>query len=198
MRHTDEAVGDWGFHESRTIITRRKALGAGAALAAAGFVGLDADVAEAGPTKRSLNLYNPRTREKLQVVYRVGNRYSRNGMRKINHIMRDWRTDEARKMDPRVIDYLYSIKRWLGVTKPIHIVSGYRSPSTNAMLARKSGGVARNSYHVKGMAIDLKIPNYSVRSISRAAQAMKIGGVGRYSRSNFVHIDSAEYRVWGR
>lgn len=172
-------------------------LGGGAALGA-GLIGLAPSIAEAGPSRRQLHLYNPRTREELDVVYRVGSRYSRQGLRDINRIMRDWRTGDQRPMDPKVIDFLYSVRRWLGVKRPIHVVSGYRSPATNRMLARRSSGVAKNSYHVKAMAIDMKIPGYSVRSIARAAEAMKFGGVGRYSRSNFVHIDSADFRTWGR
>lgn len=177
-------------------MSRRALIGGGVALTA-GFAGLTPDVAEAAPARRLLKLYNPRTRESLEVVYRVGNRYSRSGLRQVDQIMRDWRAGESRAMDPQVVDYLYSVGRWLGATKPIHIVSGYRSPKTNAMLARKKRGVAKNSYHCKGMAIDIKIPGYSVRSIGRAAEAMKLGGVGRYSRSEFVHIDSADFRTWG-
>jgi len=180
-----------------TTLTRRTLIGGGAALTA-GLVGFDPDIAEAGPSKRALDLVNPRTKEKLEVVYRVGNRYSRSGLRNIDQIMRDWRSGDVRHMDPKVIDYLYSVRRWLGLSTPIHIVSGYRSKATNAMLAKRSGGVAKNSYHCKGMAIDIHIPNYSVRTVARAAEAMKLGGVGRYSRSNFVHIDSANFRTWGR
>lgn len=180
------------------IISRRKLLALTAGVGAAGIIGLTPDDAEAASGRRSLKLVETHTGEKLSVVYRVGNKYSRNGLRKINSIMRDWRNDQSRPMDPQVIDYLYSVRRWLGTNKPIKIVSGYRSPATNAMLARKSGGVARNSYHVKGMAIDIKIDGYSVNSIARAAKAMKLGGVGKYNRSGFVHIDSAEYRTWGR
>lgn len=185
--HTDESL----------LVSRRSLIGGGAALTA-GLIGFTPEIAEAGPARRLLRLYNPRTKEKLSVVYRVGNRYSHMNLRKIDELMRDWRANESRRMDPQVIDYLYSMQRWLGVKKPIHIVSGYRSPATNAMLARRKRGVAKNSYHTKGMAIDLKIPGYSVRSIARAAKAMKLGGVGSYSRSNFVHIDSAEFRTWGR
>ena len=180
------------------IISRRKLLALTAGVGAAGIVGLTPDDAEAARGRRSLKLVETHTGEKLSVVYRVGNTYSRDGLRKINSIMRDWRNDQSRPMDPQVIDYLYSVRRWLGTNKPTKIVSGYRSPATNAMLARKSGGVARNSYHVKGMAIDIKIGGYSVESIARAAKAMKLGGVGKYNRSGFVHIDSAEYRSWGR
>lgn len=180
------------------IISRRKLLALTAGAGAAGIAGLTPDDAEAARGRRSLKLVETHTGEKLRVVYRVGNKYSRNGLRKINLIMRDWRNDQIRAMDPQVIDYLYSISRWLGTNKPIKIVSGYRSPATNAMLARKSSGVARNSYHVKGMAIDFRIDGYSVNSIARAAKAMKLGGVGKYNRSRFVHIDSAEYRTWGR
>ena len=196
MMATEESLDHEELEER--IISRRKLLALTAGVGAAGIIGLTPDDAEAARRRRSLKLVETHTGEKLSVVYRVGNRYSRNGLRKINSIMRDWRNDQSRPMDPKVIDYLYSVRRWLGTNRPIKIVSGYRSPATNAMLARKSGGVARNSYHVKGMAIDIKIDGYSVNSIARAAKAMKLGGVGKYSRSGFVHIDSAEYRTWGR
>lgn len=179
------------------MVSRRGLIG-GAAGLAAGIAGLTPEIAEAGPRERSLAIYNPRTREAVDVIYRIGNRYSRNNLRKINHIMRDWRSGDEVNIDPAVIDYLYSVKRWLGVRKPIHMISGYRSPATNARLAQQRRGVARNSYHTKGMAMDIRIPGYSVRSIARAAEALKIGGVGRYSRSNFVHLDSADVRTWGR
>ena len=172
-------------------------MGGGTGALAAALVGFTPDIAEAGPTKRALGLYNPRTQEKLEVVYRVGNRYQRNGLRNIDEIMRDWRSGEKHRMDPDVIDYLYAVRRWMRISKPITIVSGYRSPSTNAMMARAKHGVAKNSYHMQGMAIDIKIPGYSVRSVARAAEATKLGGVGRYSGSEFVHIDSADFRTWG-
>lgn len=177
-------------------ISRRGLIG-GAAGLAAGIAGLTPEFAEAGPSERQLAIYNPRTRETVDCVYRVGNRYSRNNLRQINQIMRDWRTGDVTAIDPKVIDYLYSVKRWLGANGPIQLISGYRSPATNAKMARQNRGVARNSYHVKGMAMDIRIPGYSVRSIARAAEALKIGGVGRYTRSNFVHIDSADVRKWG-
>lgn len=197
MRHKDWGTDRESDSGSSPAMSRRLLLGGGVA-AGAGLISMAPDIAEAGPSRRRLKLYNPRTREGAEVIYRVGSRYSRQGLRNVDRLMRDWRTGDQRPMDPKVIDYLYSVSRWLGVRGPIHIVSGYRSPSTNAMLARKSGAVAKNSYHVKAMAIDMKIPGYSVRSIARAAEAMKFGGVGRYSRSNFVHIDSADFRTWGR
>ena len=182
---------------SQTLVISRRGLIGGAAGVAAGLAGLTPDIAEAGPRERQLAIYNPRTRETVDCVYRVGNRYSRNNLRQINQIMRDWRSGDVRAIDPKVIDYLYSVKRWLGVKGPIQLISGYRSPATNAKLAQQRRGVARNSYHCKGMAMDIRIPGYSVRSIARAAEALKIGGVGRYTRSNFVHIDSADVRKWG-
>lgn len=180
------------------VLSRRKLLAMTAGVGAAGLVGLTPGEAEASRGERTLKLFNPHTGEKLGIVYRVGNRYSRFGLRKINLIMRDWRTQDVKTMDPEVIDYLYSVRRWLGTNKPIHIVSGYRCAATNAMLARRSGGVARKSYHVRAMAIDIKIPGYSVNAIARAAKSMKQGGVGKYNRSGFVHIDSADFRTWGR
>ena len=198
LHQEDKSVVANDLLDAQGGISRRHLIGGGGVALTAGLIGFTPDIAEAGPSRRLLKLYNPRTREKLQVVYRVGNRYSRNGLRKVDQIMKDWRSGDVRKMDPKVIDYLYSVQRWLGAKQPVHIISGYRSTATNAMLARRKRGVAKNSYHTKGMAIDIKIPTYSVRSIARAAESMKLGGVGRYSRSDFVHIDSADLRTWGR
>lgn len=182
--------------EERTI-SRRKLLSLTAGVGAAGIVRLTPEDAEAARGRRSLKLVATHIGEKLNVVYRVGNKHSRNGLREINSIMRDWRDDQSCATDPQVVDYLYSIRRWLGTNKPIKIISGYSTPATNAMLARKSGSVARNSHHVKGMAIDIRIYGYCLNSIARAARVTKMGGVRKYRCSRFVHIDSADCRAWG-
>jgi uncharacterized protein YcbK (DUF882 family) len=111
--------------------------------------------------------------------------------------MRDWRTGSTKKMDGRTIDIMAASHRLLDVNEPYMLLSGYRSPQTNAMLRSRSGGVARNSLHLMGQAADLRLKSRSVNQMARAAQACASGGVGRYSRSNFVHMDCGTVRTWG-
>ncbi len=115
----------------------------------------------------------------------------------LNQILRDWREDEACAMDPGVIDILGATRELLDCNEPFEIVSGYRTRKTNAMLRSRYKGVARNSYHCKGMAVDITMKSRSVREISRAALSLHGGGVGRYTRSEFVHLDCGPVREWG-
>ena len=116
----------------------------------------------------------------------------------IGEILRDWREEKVMRIDPRTIDIMAATHNLLDCTEPFEIVSGYRSRKTNAMLRRRSRGVARNSYHTKGMAVDLAMKTRSVRQIAGAALSLKAGGVGRYSRAKFTHLDSGPLRDWGR
>lgn len=146
---------------------------------------------------RSLSLVNERTGEWLNTVYWVEGEYIPEALQAINHIMRDWREDQVHRIDPRTIDILSATGRLLESTEPFTVVSGYRSAKTNAMLRRRSKGVASNSYHIKGMAVDIAMKSRSVRQISRAGLSLGAGGVGKYSRSQFVHLDSGPVRDWG-
>jgi uncharacterized protein YcbK (DUF882 family) len=147
---------------------------------------------------RVINLSNPRTGEKLRSVYWVEGEYIPEVMVEIDHIMRDWRTDQKHRIAPAVVDIMSAAHRLLDTREPYTLFSGYRSPQTNRMLRSKSRGVANNSYHIKGMAADLHLDGRSVRQIAGAAQSLGAGGVGRYSRSNFVHMYSGPRRDWGR
>lgn len=155
-------------------------------------------IAKAAGNFRALSLVNHRTAEKLNSVYWVDGEYIPEALEAFNYILRDWRQDAAIKMDPKVIDIMAATHNLLECDEPFEVVSGYRSPKTNAMLRSKSRGVARNSYHTKGMAIDLTLNTRSVRQISSAALSLGAGGVGRYSRSKFTHVDSGPRRDWGR
>ena len=99
-------------------------------------------------------------------------------------------------MDPRVIDIIYTVHRMTGQNTPFEIISGYRSPKTNAMLRSNSSGVAKKSLHMEGRAIDLRMEGFSTRRLRDIASNLEAGGVGYYSRSNFVHIDSGDVRTW--
>lgn len=146
---------------------------------------------------RKLSMVNDRTGEWLDTVYWADGEYIGDALTAVNHILRDWREDRVREMDPQVIDILAATHRLLESSEPYEIVSGYRTPATNAMLRRNSRGVAKNSYHIKGMAVDITMKSRSVAQISRAGLTLKAGGVGRYSRSEFVHLDSGPVRKWG-
>lgn len=141
---------------------------------------------------------NGHTGESFNGVYRVGNKYLPDAFEQINHVLRDFRTGEEFPIDPRSIDILYQLHNKIGRNQQFEILSGYRSPKTNAMLREASfrSGVARNSLHMVGQAIDLRMDGYSTRRIRDLAIDLRAGGVGYYKSSNFVHIDSGKVRHW--
>ena len=147
---------------------------------------------------RRLNMHSGRTGETIDMIYWIDGDYVPEALFEVNRFMRDWRTDGAISMDTRTVDILAASHRMLDTDIPYLLLSGYRSPQTNAMLRSKSRAVARNSLHMKGQAADIRIQGRSVSQISRAAISCSAGGVGKYSRSNFVHMDCGPVRVWGR
>ncbi|MBY8974175.1 DUF882 domain-containing protein [Rhodobacteraceae bacterium NNCM2] len=147
---------------------------------------------------RSVNLVNNRTQEWVRTVYWVEGEYIPEAMQSINVLLRDWRADEVTQIDPRTIDIISATHSLLDCSEPFEVVSGYRNAATNAQLRRRSRAVARKSYHILGMATDLKLKTRSVRQIAAAGKSLKAGGVGTYSRSQFVHLDSGPVRDWGR
>jgi len=179
--------------------TRRGLLGAFAAtavVAAPLFKGTVAYARGAGDIRR-LRMYSGRTGESIDTIYWIEGDYIPEVVKEINHFMRDWRTDDAFGMDPRNFDIMAAAHRLMDVSEPYMLLSGYRSPKTNAMLRSKSSGVAKNSLHMKGQAADLRLKSRSVGQMFKAASACGAGGVGRYSRSNFVHMDCGAVRTWG-
>ncbi|MCV6595681.1 MAG: DUF882 domain-containing protein [Mangrovicoccus sp.] len=151
-----------------------------------------------GGDVRRLKMYSGRTGEHIDVIYWVDGRYVRPALREINHFMRDWRQNKSIKIDTRTIDIMAATHSMLDVSEPYTLLSGYRTPQTNAMLRRRSGGAAKNSLHIKGQAADIRLQSRSVSQIARAAVKCNAGGVGRYSSSNFVHMDCGSVRTWGR
>ncbi|MEM7507163.1 MAG: DUF882 domain-containing protein [Pseudomonadota bacterium] len=147
---------------------------------------------------RSIHIVNNRTREWLNTVYWIEGEYIPEAMSAISTLMRDWRAEEVRNIDPRTIDIISAAHSLLECNEPFEVVSGYRSPATNAQLRRRSRGVAKNSYHTRGMAADLKLKSRSVKQIAAAGMSLGAGGIGKYSRSQFVHMDSGPVRDWGR
>lgn len=184
------------IESGRTLIPRRTCL-IGLAAAAVATPAAPAILKQAGEF-RALSLVNHRTAEKLNCAYWVEGSYIPEALEAFNYILRDWREDEMMSMDPRVIDIMAATHNVLDCAEPFQVVSGYRSEKTNAMLRSRSRGVARNSYHTRGMAIDLTLDTRTARQIAGAAKSLSAGGVGTYSRSKFSHVDSGPVRDWGR
>lgn len=136
------------------------------------------------------------TGEVFSGVYRVGDKYLPEAFERINYVMRDFRTNEAFPMDPRVIDIIAQAQEKSKAKVPMQVLSGYRSPKTNRMLRNASTGVARNSFHMYGQAIDVRIPGYSTHKLRNHARSLKAGGVGYYPKSGFVHVDTGNVRSW--
>lgn len=147
---------------------------------------------------RSLSFYNRHTGEKGQGSYWIDGSYQDNTLIDFNHILRDHRQNEVAPMDKRLFDLLYLLKQTLNIDDQheYHVISGYRSPKTNHMLAQKSNGVAKKSYHMKGMAMDIAIPDVNLKDLRDAAVSLKLGGVGFYPNSGFVHVDTGPVRTW--
>jgi uncharacterized protein YcbK (DUF882 family) len=144
----------------------------------------------------ALSFYNLHTGERLRTVYRENGRYVKASLAEIDHLLRDHRSGEVRAIDPRLIDLLYSIRTDLQTNEPFHVISGYRSPATNAMLSGKSSGVGRRSLHMQGKAIDVFVPGCEVSTLRRVARAQQAGGVGYYPSPGFVHVDVGRVRYW--
>ncbi|MBN8521218.1 MAG: DUF882 domain-containing protein [Alphaproteobacteria bacterium] len=145
---------------------------------------------------RRISFRNQHTGEIFSGVYRVGDKYLPDAFDKINVVLRDFRSDEIFPIDPRVIDIIYSVHQMTGRSDPYEVLSGYRCPKTNKQLRSNSEGVAKNSLHMTGQAIDLRMPGYSSYNIRSLAVSLKAGGVGYYPKSDFVHMDSGIVREW--
>lgn len=160
-------------------------------------------VAAAGPAfaeTRSLNLYFVHTKERATITFKRNGRYVPDGLKKLNSFLRDWRQKESTKMDPRLFDLLWEVYRDSGSRKHIHVVSAYRSPKTNSMLRSRSRGVAKNSQHIQGKAVDFYLPDVPVSKLRRIGMQFQVGGVGYYPKSGspFVHLDVGSVRSWPR
>ena len=163
--------------------------------AAAAFC-LAATPLQAATPPRRLFLHNLHTGEELDIVYRRGMAVDRQALQSLNHFLRDWRRDEIRPIDPRLFDLMAVIADRLGQAPRFEIISGYRSPETNAMLRRRGGGTAKRSLHMFGRAIDLRLEGARLRDLRDTALGLEAGGVGFYPRSEFVHIDTGRVRTW--
>ena len=147
-------------------------------------------------SKKNLSFFNTHTGEHLDACYCQDGVYRSEALNRIKHILRDHRTGDIMAIDTRVLDILYTLSRRLDTPGPFHIISGYRSPATNAALHRKSAGVANHSFHTQGMAIDFRLPDCKTNTVHTAAVKLRAGGVGYYPASDFVHVDCGPVRYW--
>ncbi len=155
--------------------------------------------AKTTPTKvreRAIWLHNTHTNETFRGVYWSGGRYNKQAMLQLSRFMRDHYTGKVRPIAPGLIDVLHAIQQRARAKGPVHVVSGYRSPSTNAMLASYDDGVATNSQHVLGKAADIRIEGVRIHQLGKIAAGLKAGGVGTYPGSGFVHVDVGKVRRW--
>lgn len=186
---------------TETALSRRKLLGAFAGIsmisAAPVFAGTPSYLKGSGNIRR-VSLRSGRTGESVDTIYWIDGQYIEPALDEINYFMRDWRENSVKNINRRQIDIIAAAHHLLETNEPFQMLSGYRSVRTNAMLRRRSRRVAKDSYHIKGMATDLRLSSRSVGQMARAAVACRGGGVGRYSRSNFVHMDCGPLRTWGR
>jgi uncharacterized protein YcbK (DUF882 family) len=139
--------------------------------------------------KRGLCMHNIHTGSTIKTNFWHHGRYDFSSLKKINFFLRDHRSNEVRSISLHLLELLYELKQLLGHTRPFDVISGYRSPKTNAKLRRVGRGVAKNSYHMKGMAIDINFRGLSLMRARKAACFLRRGGVGYYPSSHFIHVD---------
>ena len=187
---------------TRSNLDRRTFLGIGAAAAALALAPARA-LASVGTAakapERALSFFNTHTGERLKAAYCCGGVYQPDALEDINYILRDFRANEIKAIDTRVLDLLYELHGTLETDQPFHVISGYRSPATNSLLRKLGGadpGVASRSLHMVGQAIDIRVPGVKLDRLRSAARSLKIGGVGYYPSSNFVHVDVGRVRYW--
>ena len=182
-------------------LNRRSFLGYGALATAAALVPGRAQAATAAGKRRerALSFFHTHTGERLKTVYCCDGAYQPEELARINHLLRDFRRDEEKPIDPQLLDLLFELGGTLDTDQPFHVISGYRSPATNALLRERGGshtGVASKSLHMVGKAIDIRVPGVRLDDLRSAAKSLQLGGVGFYPSSNFVHVDTGRVRYW--
>lgn len=178
-------------------VSRRGFLAAGLVATAVCFLPYRAvaAVSKVFSTERALSFYNIHTGENMKATYWQGT-YVPQALADINYILRDYRTGEVKEIDTDLLDLLFALHQKLGSKNPFNIISGYRSPETNSLLSIMSKGVANNSLHIHGKAIDIRLPGHELKTLQRAAADLRRGGVGYYPLSDFVHVDVGRIRYW--
>ena len=145
---------------------------------------------------RALRFDNLHTNEKLSVEYFAAGRYLPDALASVNHLLRDFRTDDVGDIDPVLLDLLHGLAATVGSRQAFQVISGYRSAATNERLRQRSSGVASSSLHLLGQAIDMRLPGVPLATLRNAAMSMRSGGVGYYASSDFVHVDTGRVRAW--
>lgn len=186
-----------GRHWTRREFVRFGAL----APLSAGLLAGGASVARAATPanaagERTLSFYNLHTDERLRTVYWSQGAYVPDALSEINHLLRDFRTNTVKPIHVDLLELLHRLSGSLATSSPFEVISGYRTAATNALLRRRSEGVARNSLHMQAMAIDIRVPGRALADLRRAAVALRGGGVGFYPASDFVHVDVGRVRYW--
>ena len=191
MQHDDQ---------TRSFLPRRAFLGLGAAAAVSTLVPSRAQATSVPRApERVLSFFHTHTGERLKVAYCCGGEYQPGGLAEVNHILRDFRVNETRAIEPGLLDLLHELGGTLHTDQPFHVISGYRSPQTNRMLRERGGastGVASHSLHMVGQAIDIRVPGVALERLRDAARSLRIGGVGFYPDLDFVHVDIGRVRYW--
>ena len=184
-------------------LSRRRFLGLGAVAAAAAVIpakAMASPVARTtGAPERVLSFFHTHTGERLKAAYCCAGDYQPDVLESVNFILRDFRANEIKPIDPKLLDLLFELGGVLHTDQPYHVISGYRSPQTNAMLRTRGGshtGVASSSLHMIGKAIDIRLPGVKLAHLHDAAMSLKLGGVGYYPSSDFVHVDTGRVRYW--
>jgi uncharacterized protein YcbK (DUF882 family) len=175
----------------------KTALAGGAGLTLAGLARPQGSVpASPAEPEFTLELYNTHTRETVKVVFKRGEKYDDAALAKLDHVLRDHRNGEQRSMDPRLFDQLAALAAAAGREPSYEIISGYRSPESNAKMATPGSGVAKKSLHMEGRAMDVRLKGCSTADLRDLAIKAEKGGVGYYQRSDFVHLDTGRFRTW--
>jgi uncharacterized protein YcbK (DUF882 family) len=178
------------------MTTRRSLLTAGLGLAG-GLLAVQAFADVLPPlAARRVGFNCLHTGERLDIAYFENGAYVPTALTAVNHVLRDWRDNETHEIAPQLLDLLTALSAKLGTTGAVDVICGYRSPATNAMLHARSSEVAVGSLHLKGQAIDIRVPGVDTARVRDAAQSLAIGGVGYYPTSDFVHVDIGRVRRW--
>jgi uncharacterized protein YcbK (DUF882 family) len=184
-----------GLFERRALLKAGFGAAIGAGLAATPFVGW-AQSLPGDSSMRSVSLDNLHTGESMEAVYWADGTYIPDVLDAVNVHLRDYRTGEVKQIDPRLLDLLDAVNSMTGTRSKFEVISGYRSAATNAMLRERSEEVAKKSFHIQGMAIDVRLPDVDLSRLHAAALTLGLGGVGYYPESNFVHLDVGPQRTW--
>ncbi len=186
-------------NEKRLDLSRRTFLATGVlSLAALTLPGRAlAQFQKFSATEKTISLHNIHTGERLnKAVFWANGKYVQETLADIDYLLRDYRNGEVKRIDVQLLDMLFEVRQKVGGFRSYQVISGYRSPATNELLARSSSGVAPKSLHLQGQAIDIRLPGIELPRLRNAALSLRAGGVGYYPKSQFVHIDTGVPRSW--